>query len=176
MVNSGRVVGTTVWGRSVSRVWPLVILAVSLGGCVSDRQTDAFNEQPKKVRKASLFADMSAEPLKKAELYYRNEDYGLAEQNFRLAVEANPRNQRAWIGLAASYDRLRRFDLAERAYGVIIKQFGYSVRVHNNLGYHYYLRGDWKKARKQFEAAYDLEPNNPLILNNLKLINRPRSG
>lgn len=158
----------------MSRVWPLVILAVSLGGCVSDRQKDALADKPKHVRNATLFSDMSALPLKTAELHFRNEDYGLAEQHYRRAVEMNPNNQQAWIGLAACYDRLRRFDLAARAYGVIIKQFGYSVTIHNNYGYHHYLKGDWKKARKHFEAAYDLDPENPHIMNNLKLINRPK--
>jgi tetratricopeptide (TPR) repeat protein len=33
-------------------------------------------------------------------------DYGLAEQYYRRAVEANRQNGSAWIGLAAAYDRL----------------------------------------------------------------------
>jgi Flp pilus assembly protein TadD len=49
--------------------------------------------------------------------YFRTINCGLAEKHFRAAVEKHPRDAEAWIGLAASYDRLRRFDLADRAYG-----------------------------------------------------------
>jgi Flp pilus assembly protein TadD len=43
----------------------------------------------------------------------RASNYGLAEKHFRRAVETHPRDAEG-IGLAASYDRLRRFDLAAR--------------------------------------------------------------
>jgi tetratricopeptide (TPR) repeat protein len=43
-------------------------------------------------------------------------NYGLAERYYRRAVEATHQNDSAWIGLAASYDRLGRFDLADLAY------------------------------------------------------------
>ena len=47
---------------------------------------------------------------------YRANNFGIAERYFRRAVETHPRDAEAWVGLAASYDRLRRFDLADRAY------------------------------------------------------------
>jgi tetratricopeptide (TPR) repeat protein len=40
--------------------------------------------------------------------HYRANDFGLAEKHFRKAVETHPRDAEAWLGLAASYDRLRR--------------------------------------------------------------------
>ena len=33
------------------------------------------------------------------------------------------------------------------------------------------LRGNLRQARRSFLAAYELEPANPLILNNLELLN-----
>ena len=48
--------------------------------------------------------------------HYREKNYGLAEQHFRRAAERLPRDGEAWLGLAASYDRLKRYDLADRAY------------------------------------------------------------
>jgi Flp pilus assembly protein TadD len=100
----------------------------------------------------------------------RFSNYGLAEVYFRKAVESNPNNGDAWIGLAASYDRLRRFDVAERAYRVVVQKVGYTITVHNNLGYHYYLRGKLDKAREHFDAAHAMDTENPWVLNNLKLI------
>jgi Flp pilus assembly protein TadD len=44
-------------------------------------------------------------------------NFGLARRNiFQDAVEKSSEDVTAWIGLAASYDRLGRFDLADRAY------------------------------------------------------------
>jgi Flp pilus assembly protein TadD len=114
--------------------------------------------------------DPSQENLAKAKEYFRNEDYGLAETHYRYAIESNPNNGEAWVGLAASYDRLRRFDLAERAYKVVVQKVGYTITVHNNLGYHHYLRGNLDRARHHFDAAYKIDPSNPYVLNNRKLI------
>jgi len=112
----------------------------------------------------------SDEPLYLAKLHYGNGDYGLAEQYYRSAVEANQNSIDAWLGLAACYDRLRRFDLADRAYRVIVEKVGYSPTVLNNLGYHYMLRGDLRRAKGYLLDARKKDPDNPLIEHNLALL------
>ena len=111
----------------------------------------------------------SDEPLYLAKLQFRNGNYGLAEQYYRRAVEANPESLDAWLGLAASYDRLNRFDLAENAYHELTRRVGYTPVVLNNLGYHYLLAGNNAKARKYFMQAYEKDPTNPEIQANLAL-------
>ncbi len=80
--------------------------------------------------------------LEKAKKHYAHGDYGLAERFYRQAIEERHNNAEAWLGLAASYDRLKRFDLADRAYDALIKLVGYTPTVLNNLAYHQMLRGD----------------------------------
>ncbi|MFZ0570379.1 MAG: tetratricopeptide repeat protein [Rhodomicrobium sp.] len=104
-----------------------------------------------------------------AENFNRGE-YGLAESNFREAVEKSPHDASSWIGLAASYDRLRRFDLADRAYQQAIKLSGETAQILNNQGYSYLLRGNLAKAKAKLSKARALEPDNPTTLNNLKLL------
>jgi Flp pilus assembly protein TadD len=77
----------------------------------------------------------------------------------------------AWIGLAASYDRLRRFDLADQAYAQAIKLTGETIQILNDRGYCYMLRGDLGKARAKFLKAYQLDPTNPTVINNISLLN-----
>lgn len=96
--------------------------------------------------------------------------YGLAEHKYRMAVEARADNASAWIGLAASYDQLRRFDLARRAYDRALAIQGRSPLLLNNLGYHYYLQGDKAKAEQSWRSAAQLEPGNSKILANLELL------
>jgi Flp pilus assembly protein TadD len=113
----------------------------------------------------------SDEPLRLGIEHFNRGDYGIAERYFRDAVEKAPRDPTAWIGLAASYDRLARFDLADRAYHSAIKLTGETTQILNNEGYSYMLRGDLYRARIKFMKAYESEPNNPMILNNLNLLN-----
>jgi tetratricopeptide (TPR) repeat protein len=102
--------------------------------------------------------------------YFRHNDYGLAEKHFRRAVEKHPRDAEAWLGLAASYDRLRRFDLADRAYSQAVGILGPTVEILNNQGYSYMLRGDYKRAHATLMAARRKDPANKYVENNLRLL------
>jgi Flp pilus assembly protein TadD len=101
---------------------------------------------------------------------YRADNFGLAEKHFRRAVELHPRDAEAWLGLAACYDRLRRFDLADRAYAEAIKIVGPTVEILNNQGFSYMLRGDYKRARDKLLLAARKDPGNKYVANNLKLL------
>jgi Flp pilus assembly protein TadD len=113
----------------------------------------------------------SDEPLKLGLEHFKKGNYGLAQRYFRDAVEKAPEDAEAWIGLAASYDRVRRFDLADQAYAAAIKLTGENVQILNDRGYSYLLRGDLTKARVKFLKAYQLDPTNPVVINNLQLLN-----
>jgi tetratricopeptide (TPR) repeat protein len=97
-------------------------------------------------------------------------NYGLAERYFRRAVESGPREADAWLGLAASYDRLRRFDLADRAYNQLYGLVGRTPEILNNQGYSMMLRGDFARARTILMEAQAKDPNNPYIANNISLL------
>jgi Flp pilus assembly protein TadD len=108
--------------------------------------------------------------------HFRQGDFGLAEVHFRRAVEKGLPDARdaaeAWLGLAASYDRLRRFELADRAYAQALKIVGPAPEILNNQGYSYLMRGDYARARVKLNAAYAKDPANPHILANLDLLDR----
>ncbi len=109
--------------------------------------------------------------------HFRERDYGLAERYFRRAVEMSPRDAEAWVGLAASYDRLKRFDHADRAYAQALAILGPTPEILNNQGYSYLLRGDYKRARTKLYAARAKDPSSPRIQNNIDLLETSlRSG
>jgi Flp pilus assembly protein TadD len=113
----------------------------------------------------------SDEPLRLGIEHFNRGNFGIAERYFRDATEKAPKDPTAWIGLAAAYDRLARYDLADRAYAYAIGLVGETTEILNNQGYSYMLRGDLVNARKKFLKAYQREPNNPTIANNLQLLN-----
>lgn len=126
---------------------------------------------------------LGADPFDDIELgkrHFREQNFGLAEKHFRRAIEKSPgsaeRDVEAWLGLAASYDRLRRFELADRAYANAIKIAGPNPAILNNQGYSYMLRGDYRKARTKLAAARAQDPENPYIRNNIDLLERSARG
>jgi Tfp pilus assembly protein PilF len=119
---------------------------------------------------ASTLADLPGGPRQLAAENFSRGDYGLAERYYREAAEKTPMDAAVWIGLAASYDQLRRFDLADRAYAEAIKLSGETAQILNNQGYSYLLRGNLAAARAKLSKARALEPDNPTLLNNLKLL------
>lgn len=116
----------------------------------------------------------SDEPVRMGLEQFNRGNYGLSQRYFKDAVEKAPRDVTAWVGLAASYDRLRRFDLADQAYAAAIRLGGETVQIMNDQGYSYMLRGDLNRARRKFAKAYELDPTNPTIANNLELLNGSR--
>ena len=116
----------------------------------------------------------SDEPVRMGLEQYNRGNYGLSQRYFKDAVEKAPRDVTAWIGLAASYDRLRRFDLADQAYTQAIRLGGVTVQILNDQGYSLMLRGNLSAARQKFMRAWQLDPGNPVISNNLELLNGSR--
>lgn len=108
--------------------------------------------------------------LAEARAQFRSENYGNAGALFYRAVQLAPHDGVAWLGLAASCDRIRRFDLSDRAYGEARRLLGETPEYYNNLGYSYLLRGMLVEARRNFLRAYELVPDDPTVANNLKLL------
>ena len=158
-----------------SRASQAIVIGVTLvmAGCASVENWPDLNspfDAPSSEQRPS------DEPLKAGKRHFVRGEYGLAERNFRAAVEANPNSIDSWAGLAASYDHLHRFDLADRAYQHVIKLAGHTPEILNNLGYHYHLMGDRKRALEHLRIAAERDPNNTHIRGNLKLIETWSTG
>jgi Flp pilus assembly protein TadD len=130
---------------------------------------------PPKTPASALITDPN-DDLALGKRLFREDSFGLAATHFRRAIEKGPstkdKDAEAWLGLAASYDRLHRFDLADRAYGRVTALLGLTPEILNNQGFSYLLRGDYKHARVALDAARVKDPDNIRIRNNLDLLER----
>lgn len=162
------------WGGILQIVVAFGLASTFLSGCSTSSETDDNTAFANTDDALNLTANVeyfsSDQALAEGKAYFRAQSYGNATHAFRRAVELEPKDREAWLGLAASYDRLRRFDLADRAYQQFAKLSPLTYQYHNNLGYSYLLRGEIRKARAEFLKAYELAPDNPVVANNLKLL------
>ena len=122
------------------------------------------------LARPGLVGDAPDDDLQKGKRYFRANNFGLAEQSFRAAAGKHPNDAEAWVGLASSYDRLHRFDLADRAYAQAIRLIGPTPEILNDQGFSYMLRGDYVRARQKLLAARARDPGNPYVRANLQLL------
>jgi Flp pilus assembly protein TadD len=173
------------YGIDVSRLWLFLAIAPVAFGLAACKSLNGFPSLPVREEPVvSAAAPQAAHsndvptgsPFQLGLEHFDRGDYGLAERHLRDAVEKSPKDAAAWIGLAASYDQIGRFDLADRAYRTATTLSGETAQILNNQGYSYMLRGNYAAARAKFRRAYRLDPTNPTIVNNIEILNsRERS-
>lgn len=138
-------------------------LALSLGACASN-DIETFSLSDPTLPQAQ-------KPLAEAKLQFSEGHFGLAVDAYAKTVESDPKNPEAWLGLAASYDQVGRFDEADKAYAKVQELVGPTPSVLNNIGYSQLLRGNLEKSRQMFVAALRADPGNPYVLNNIDKLN-----
>ncbi len=139
-------------------------------GSVVVPPAESSGETMAPLAKPGLLGSDPNDDVQLGKKYFRSNNFGLAEKSFRSAAEKHPRDAEAWVGLAASYDRLHRFDLADRAYQEAIRIVGPTPAILNNQGFSYMLRGDYARAKKKLEDAQAKDPGNPHIQANIRLL------
>jgi Flp pilus assembly protein TadD len=140
------------------------------GSIVTQPAESGHSVPPGPLAAPGLVGDDPNDDVVRGKRYFRANDFGLAEKSFRAAVEKHPRDAESWVGLAASYDRLHRFDLADRAYAEAIRLVGPTPEILNDEGFSYMLRGDYARAARTLQQAKAKDPANPYIQANLQLL------
>ena len=147
------------------------VASVSAAGCAYNENEQLTLAEGQDGISATTFGSGPEQVwVEKAKENFKHGEYGLAERYFRQAVEERRSNPEAWLGLAASYDHLKKFEDADRAYAVLQKMVGTTPAVLNNLGYHYMLKGEFASAENALQSAQAQDPYNPSIRANLALL------
>ncbi len=114
--------------------------------------------------------------LAEARQQFEDGAYGNAARYYEIATAFDPASREGWLGLAASYDRLRRFDLADDAYAEAEKVAGNRPEFFNNRGYSYLLRGDFNRAAQDLNRALQLAPDSETVRNNVALLRQAQTS
>jgi Flp pilus assembly protein TadD len=154
-------------GKISSTAMAAILASVVLGGC-----TTSGLDRTETTSIAPASQDISESDLVAGKAQFREANYGLAEKHFRKAVELRADNSEAWMGLAASYDQLGRFDFADRAYDQLLQVAGRRPEILNNMGYSQLLRGNKKKARTLLTEARNGMADPTVVEANLALLRK----
>jgi len=151
---------------SISRM-VAVVVAMSVSGCawsdgvLSPAQPGTETQQP-------------ADQYGAGKAYFAQGQYGFALESFRAALRQSPDSTRNLNGVAACYDRMLRFDLADRYYEQALALDPNSEQTLNNLGYSNYRRyeegygGEYLASAKDYlDRARSLAQGNTVIADNI---------
>jgi eukaryotic-like serine/threonine-protein kinase len=93
--------------------------------------------------------------------------YDDAASDYQKAIELEPTNEKAYIGLAKAYSRLNRLSDAESTYKQAINANPNSSYAYQNLAIFYLQQAQYSQAADYFHKAVDLAPESYVNESNL---------
>jgi Flp pilus assembly protein TadD len=146
-----------------------LVAALSASACSQTFEDDLLGAGPE----YSAAAATQAVARSRAKAYFRVANYAQAERSFRAAIAKNGKDGEAWLGLAATCDRLGHFPEADQAYARVLELAGRRAEVVNNMAWSQLLRGNRDVAKTLFAEAVKLAPRNPVIASNAATVDKP---
>lgn len=112
--------------------------------------------------------ELTSTPYNRGRLHFTAGRFGLAVQQFELAIAQDSGSVEALNGLAASFDQLQRFELAERYYLRALNLDPENAQTLNNLGFSYLMQRRYDLALAYLQEAYAADPMNDMVQDNLQ--------
>lgn len=118
---------------------------------------------------STTFDGIEDTPEARGKRAFLDGNLGLAITHYQTALDRAPASIEALNGLAASYDRLGRFDVAQRYYDRALTLDRHAAQTLNNIGYSYLLQGKHDVAAAYFKEALADSRNDQVVHANLRL-------
>ncbi len=105
-------------------------------------------------------------------IFLGREHHSKALHHFKRADALKQNFYSAKNNIGATYLAMKRWDQAIKIYGVLIQDMHYNTPAHghNNLGWAYYQKKNFRKARRHFLTAIQLSPIFCPAYNNLGMV------
>ncbi|MHA1151421.1 MAG: tetratricopeptide repeat protein [Alphaproteobacteria bacterium] len=130
-----------------------ILTSLALGGCLGGTDGGELAEQS---------------AYQRGKFHFNARQFGLAVNHFESAIRREPNSVEALNGLAASYDRLGRYDLSARYYERALAADPESAQTLNNIGYSYLLQERFDLAVAYLRDAQSRDRKDPVVLANRK--------
>lgn len=153
-----------------ARLAALLLCTVALPGCAAGISSHDTARADMTVAQPALENSI----YQRGKWHFQQGQYGLALDAFTMSLQMNPGAVREMNAIAACYDRMQRFDLADQFYRQALATDPTSVITLNNFGYSHLMRGEQTSDPEQvnlawtyFEKARKADGTNPVVAANL---------
>lgn len=122
---------------------------------------------------SSAFAQQQQadEPLVKGNEYYKNQQYDLAEGQYRLALQQNPKNPTAQYNLGSALYQQKKYDEAKEVWAGLAKESnnaGLKSSAYYNKGVAHTKDNELEQSIEAYKAALRLNPGDKEARENLQ--------
>lgn len=161
------------WRHALATLCMAPLLGSMLQGCaITERLLDGTQgSETAEARPGEFDAAMA-----KGKTLFTAGQFGLALAAFEVALQIQPDSPRALNAVAATYDQLRRFDMADKYYARALQLAPDSSDVLNNVGYSHILRGDPIGAQRYLVQALPADGKDQVVVANLALARARAEG
>ena len=150
--------------KSLSRVG-IMLATLTAAGCVGTSE-NASTSGPIATIDGYVTALANKSPYERGTVHFAAGSFGLALQSFQQTLQRDRKNIAALNAVAATYDRLGRYDLARPYYGRALALKSDSVQTLNNIGYSSLMQKSAHRARRYLDAALKIDADNVVVKQN----------
>jgi tetratricopeptide (TPR) repeat protein len=131
--------------------------------------TYRFDQAAQAIERWRILAPEDPQPyLWSNEIASRSEvEPAILIQNYRAALDRDPKLDKARLGLAQELSKARRFDDAEQEFLVYLKRNPTDASALLGLGRNAFQQGDIERSRQYFETSLEANPREPETLKEL---------
>lgn len=148
------------------KVFSFILVANTIAGCVTAQKAAKIEMEP--MPTAIRHSDESAAGRYKLGRYLQNTQRpDQALQAYQDALKLEPNDTKARIAVAALYAERGDFATSISQLKGLVEKFPNDASLYNNLGYTYYLSGDYRAAASALGKAIAIDPTNVHALNNM---------
>ncbi len=128
------------------------------------------------VRMPETPPEVAAPHFEKGNELFNQGEKEASINEFQKALDIQPDLLPATFNMAVALGDLGRFDQAEKILLDVVQKDAAIVEAYNSLGYVYYKKGDFPKAKTSFEKALELNPGYQQARNSLNVLKREMAG
>lgn len=129
-------------------------------------------EDIENVKMPETKVEMAAPHFEKGNDLFNENKKEEAIEHFKKALEVQSDYLPATFNLAICLGDLGRYEEAEKILFDVIENDASILQSYDSLGFIYYKKGDFKKAKKQYKKILELDPSNAKAKNSLEILKR----
>ena len=177
-LQTGQIISFVEFTNGLDEVFAITVLPhkkVEMLDFTSDQSKANYMIAPEDIESVTMpqtNIEMAAPHFEKGNDLFNEGKKEEAIIHFQKALDVQSDYLPATFNLAICLGDLQRYDEAEQILQEVINKDASIVESYNSLGFIYYKKGDFIKAKENFQKILELEPNNGKAKNSLEILER----